>query len=208
VLAATTAHTDAPPHLFRTYSESEDSSLKLVDVARATSASPGLSHAVSLGHPPIEYLDAGSVGYNNPTEIALEESHKIWPERKIDVLLSLGTGSQQIVDVGRGENLTPISQRLVESCEAVHNRLLSSPNPLPYFRFSVDRGLDDIGVRKWSQTGRLTNVTSGYLRAAKICSDLQLCVRAINGGSEPIGTWCLCTRILTYYSWQASEQGR
>lgn len=185
VLAATSDHADAPPCIFRTYSEHP--SFKLVDVARASSSTPGLFSTVSLGHPAIEYLDAGSVGYNNPTEIALEEAHRVWPSQHVKVVLSLGTGSRNIVDVGLGNNLMQISGHLIRSCDAVHNRLVQSLSPLSYFRFSVDKGLEGISAEDGHQTERLAAVTSGYLRLPRQNKDLDLCVRAIDGRADTIG---------------------
>ena len=91
VLAATSAHTDASPHVFRT--DLATLSFRIVDVALATSAMASLFPAVSLSHPPIEFTDAGIVGYNNPSQVALFHAQDIWPNGDT-VVLSIGTGSQ------------------------------------------------------------------------------------------------------------------
>lgn len=57
-------------------------------------------------HPGINYVD-GELGYDNPAEIALEESGKIWPTSKHFYLISIGTGRRravQIVDNSRVSN--------------------------------------------------------------------------------------------------------
>jgi hypothetical protein len=132
----------------------------------------------------MEFLDAGSVGYSNPTEIALAEAREIWPGRKIDVLLSLGTGSQKVVDAGRFSELAQINQRLLENCEAVHDRVFRTLHTRSYFRFSVDRGLEGVGVEEWIETPRLAGITSGYLRTARPSHDLCACVEAIESRTE------------------------
>src|SRR5882724_6534973 len=107
--------------------------------------------AVSLGHPPIEFMDASIAGYNNPTKVALFQAHSIWPIRDT-IILSLGTGTQKIVDTMGGnlwQQLAQLSQKLIESCEHVHDNLIRSQHLLSYFHFSVDHGLEEVGVEEW-----------------------------------------------------------
>jgi len=179
VLAAASANVDAPPYIFKTYSAVQ--SFKLVDVARATSATAGIFPPVSLGRPPIEFLDAGSFGYNNPTQVALLEAREICPSGYVELAVSLGTGKQKIVDADRWGELEQTSQCLAESCEPVHNYISRMPGPLAYFRFSVDRGLDTIGMDEWTEDGcrKLAGVTSGYLQNTEPNRGLRDCVQAI-----------------------------
>jgi hypothetical protein len=181
VLAATSANLDAPPYIFRSYHSYPQ--FTLVDAVRATSATTGLFPSVSLSHPPIKFIDAGAVGYNNPTEIALSEARDIWPTQPVDLVLSIGTGTQRIVEAGRG-GLVKLTQRLIESCEFVHDRVCRRFGPTSYFRFSVDRGLENIGVEEWNEAGdqgRLAGVTSAYLRKAEASRQLTSCAQVLAG---------------------------
>ena len=192
VLAATSAYTDSPPHIFRT--DLATPSYRIIDVALATSAMTGLFPPVSLRQPPVEFIDAGIAGYNNPSEAALSQAHNIWPNRDT-VVLSVGTGSQRVVDAtGRNHwrKLADVSQRLMESCELAHDHLIRSQPLLSYFRFSVDRGLDEIGVKEWKEVGdhgRLAGITSAYLRKAEPAHLLDLCVQVVNSGHDTLGEW-------------------
>jgi len=191
VLAATSAHADAPPHVFR--NDVATPSFRITDVALATSATAGLFPAISLSQPPIEFIDPGLAGYNNPTEVALSQAHKIWPHRDT-IVLSIGTGTQRIVDAAvrnRWGKLADLSQRLTESCKAPHDRLIHSQDLLSYFRFSVDHGLDEVGMKEWKEAAgrRLTGITSAYLRKAELARHLNLCVQVVHGDGDPHGEW-------------------
>jgi len=194
VLAATSAYADSSPYVFRT--DLATPSFRIIDAALATSAMAGLLPAVSLGRPPIEFIDAGITGYNNPAEVALFQAHGIWPTRDT-IILSLGTGTQKIVDTTGGNHwrqLAQLSQKLIESCEHVHDNLIRSQHPLSYFRFSVDRGLEEVGVEEWKEAGdngRLAGITSAYLRKAEIDRHLNYCVQVVNSGGHAPGEWNL-----------------
>jgi hypothetical protein len=201
VLAATSASLDAPPYIFRTYDP--HSTFTLIEVARATSATTGLFPPVSLGHPAIKFIDAGVAGYNNPTETALSEAHHILPAQVAKLVLSIGTGTQRIVDAGRnGLGLVELSQQLIDSCESVHDRVCRHLGP-KYFRFSVDRGLEDMGSQPWNHTsglGYLADITSAYLRKAECNRDVTSCAQMITGVTGDLGCTlqvCVLTTILT-----------
>lgn len=185
VLAATSDYIDAPPYIFRSYPMAQPA--RVVDVARATSATAGIFPSISSGNPPITCIDAGSAGFNNPTEVAANEAQKIWHHRELDVMLSLGTGKQPIISLGKGSSwkeIANLSKQLIESCEAVHERASNTYPPQRYFRFSVDRGLDTIGIMEWSAAGKpstLAGITNAYLRQAKPSLDLAHCVEALCG---------------------------
>ena len=51
---------------------------------------------IKFGYPPlaIDYVDGG-LGYNNPSELALREAAKYWPDSKHFCLVSIGTGHQK-----------------------------------------------------------------------------------------------------------------
>ncbi|KAF3233100.1 hypothetical protein TWF128_003262 [Orbilia oligospora] len=64
----------------------------VVDAALSTSAAPWYFKAHSIADLG-DFMDGG-VWKNNPTEVALSEAEGLWPESKIDLVLSLGTGTQ------------------------------------------------------------------------------------------------------------------
>ncbi|KAF3115298.1 hypothetical protein TWF569_008637 [Orbilia oligospora] len=96
---------DASPRIMTTYAkpsrvqESQGYSqveprnkILVVDAALSTSAAPWYFKAHSIADLG-DFMDGG-VWKNNPTEVALSEAEGLWPESKIDLVLSLGTGTQ------------------------------------------------------------------------------------------------------------------
>ena len=39
-----------------------------------------------------EFRDAGTLGFNNPTDLASRETEKLWPGSRVGVVVSLGAG--------------------------------------------------------------------------------------------------------------------
>ena len=75
VLVSTAASTDSLSHIFQSYFTSEPpSSFTVHEVAHAAVAIPGMSLEVSFGSPPMQFVCAGIVGYNNPAETKLLEA--------------------------------------------------------------------------------------------------------------------------------------
>jgi hypothetical protein len=188
VLASISAHADAPPYVFRSYATNQPASrFAIHEVARATVSTAGLFDAVALGTPPVQFIDAGLVGHNNPAEIALQEAAQIWPRVKFDCLVSLGTGLQKIIRVGgKWTKLIAASERIIQDCERVHDGVFRRccSDDLPYFRFNATRGLDNIDIREWDQAGsrgELAAITEGYIRQVEINVSLDSCVQVMNG---------------------------
>jgi len=90
VLAATSANLDAPLYVFRMHLPHP--SMSIIDAACVTSATAGLSPPVSLSTLEMVFLDAGSFGYNNHTDMALFAVQEVWPGQTVDLTLSIGMG--------------------------------------------------------------------------------------------------------------------
>jgi Leucine-rich repeat (LRR) protein/predicted acylesterase/phospholipase RssA len=88
-----------PPqsYLLRNYSYRHDSqskysgcsSLKMWEAMRCTTAAPAYFDAYTAnGH----RLSDGGISTNNPTGIAIQEARALWPDKRLDVVLSVGVG--------------------------------------------------------------------------------------------------------------------
>jgi len=108
------------------------------DALRMSSAAPTYFSAVKSQNR--IYIDGGMTA-NNPTEIGIFEAHNKWPDKYIDLILSVGTG---IPDEGKGSvNLLSLFSGLVNiatSSNDIHLRVeewlqMTSPEP-QYYRFS------------------------------------------------------------------------
>jgi len=103
VVAKTQANINAPPTVFRTYRghQVRPSQCYIWQAARATSAAPTFFKPISIDRPrpAITYVDGG-MGYNNPSELALNEAKRLWPGCTDIGLVSLGTGRQKANPIG------------------------------------------------------------------------------------------------------------
>ncbi|KAI2611804.1 hypothetical protein GGR54DRAFT_643255 [Hypoxylon sp. NC1633] len=166
VLAITKDDVDAPPILFKTY----DTSTGLRDcaiwqIARATSAATTFFKSIQLGRDNVEFIDAG-FGYNNPCEILINEASQQFPGRPMQIL-SVGTGLGSVVTISntRSSILNALSKMATTSskvAEALEGRYATSDHQ--YYRFNVDRGLEDVTLSDWEKTSKIAAHTDNYLR--------------------------------------------
>jgi hypothetical protein len=200
VLAITPDSADSPAYVFRSYTAGTRPActFTIPEVACATASTAGLFPPVRLGNPPMRFIDAGTAGYSNPAEVGLREAEDLWPGQEIDCLVSLGTGQQKIVSVGRnGAKIAEASKAIVGDCEKVHNQVQGDLHESQYFRFNVARGLDAVDIMEWSEAwiGFLTGVTESYMRWRDVDNKLNTCVSALNG--ENRSEVCYYCGILT-----------
>jgi hypothetical protein len=97
-----------PPYLIRTYpvpvGEVSPSPTghkwSIIDAALATTATPGLFDPHSISSRGIEYTfrDPGLSGFSNPAGLAHEEATRLFPSRRLNVLLSMGYGLPSLID--------------------------------------------------------------------------------------------------------------
>jgi hypothetical protein len=99
LVAIMAADVNGLPTVFRTYSSRGNlraSKCTVWEATRATSATPSLfkEMLIETPVPGISYIDGGFGGFNNPSQLALQEAEGIWPDEKGFCLVSLGTGRQ------------------------------------------------------------------------------------------------------------------
>ena len=105
VVATNVLHADGPPTLFRSYECRGHSPNKCAiwEAGRATSAAQTFFKPIKIEIPPpgATFVD-GEFAHNNPAELALSETQRIWKGTKRFCLISIGTGrlkSVRLVDI-------------------------------------------------------------------------------------------------------------
>ncbi|KAI9666029.1 MAG: hypothetical protein M1821_003964 [Bathelium mastoideum] len=149
----------------------------VVEAVRATSAAPLFFEPIEIQHlnegTHTVFLDGG-LRANNPISEVLIEAQRIWPDRSIECLLSVGTG----VALPQGfkpdknrlhqvlEKLAKIATDADDKARQFHEtqegRSLKSTGK--YFRFSVPQGISKDDMEKFERMPYMEAMTGSYIR--------------------------------------------
>jgi hypothetical protein len=201
--------------LLRTYTapHADPALCTIWEAVRATTATVSFfkSVAVPVGDGDIhaDLVDAGT-GYNNPSQQVLEEARKIWGERQIGCLISVGTGHQTVVDRLVSTPPSPILLRAANAsvaadCEKTHASILKHignpqyplSGPHSYFRFNVDSRIQDadlwkwenlrrdVGIWEWQNVRNMEEHTLRYMIKDEVVKLKSQCVEKLVGRANP-----------------------
>ncbi|KAI1298371.1 acyl transferase/acyl hydrolase/lysophospholipase [Xylaria venustula] len=166
VLAVTKDNVDATPTLFTTYDTSASyRGCAIWQVVRATSAATTFFKSIKVGRDKIEFIDAG-FGHNNPCEVLIDEAQGQFPEHGTLQVLSIGTGLGAVITIKDSRrSILKAPTKMSSTSTMVATRLSDRfGNSDQYYRFNVDRGLQDITLSDWEKTSTISTHTSNYLR--------------------------------------------
>lgn len=167
VFATTKANIDARPTPFETYDTSAPfDGCTIWQVARATSAATTFFESIQVGRDGIEFIDAG-FGYNNPCDELIKAAQQTFPGRRDHLVLSIGTGLGNVVDIKdtRLSIIKALRSMATSSQKVAANLDHRYGDRDQYFRFNVDRGLEDITLSDWEQASTIAAHTRNYLAA-------------------------------------------
>jgi Patatin-like phospholipase len=185
-VVATSTRASGTPVLMRAYNNfpSVEAFPAMVwQAARATTAAPTFFLPILIND--IEYSDGGT-GFNNPTELAIDEAHSIWPNRSIGCLISIGAGLEDAIQLGSdtkglARTLLSVSSAkadfnidvaewcvaLLTSSHSKHLQLKKQAKRLgineTYFRFNVPQGMSRIGLDDWEKLHDMIALTEPYM---------------------------------------------
>ncbi|KAI0164298.1 FabD/lysophospholipase-like protein [Hypoxylon sp. FL1284] len=184
VLAITKENVDAKPTLFRTYDKTSGfRDCTIWQVARATSAASTFFKSIKLGRDMIEFIDAG-FGYNNPCEVLMEEAFKQFPGACQARILSIGTGLGSIVTIRNARiSILRALKSISTTSKKVADRLDEEYGGTGwYYRFNVDRGLEDVTLADWHKNSQISAHTHNYLQDKE--REIMRCAAAFSGALD------------------------
>lgn len=134
----------------------------------ATSAATTFFKSVKMGHSSIDFVDA-ALGFNNPSEVLIQEAHRLFPEKQELCLLSIGTGLGGTVSIqDTRTSILRMLKRIGTESNKVADRLQDKYDGTDqYFRFNVDRGLEDITLADWRMDSNISTHTHNYLKGKR-----------------------------------------
>lgn len=128
----------------------------------------------------------GGLGYNNPVEQVLEEAGRVFPGRKVACVVSIGTGLASVIEFPSSPKTSPIKlihalkNMATESdrtAEKMYGRFQNVKDT--YFRFSVDRGLQDTGLEEWKQLHKVRTYTAEYINQHILSEQIDKVTKAL-----------------------------
>ena len=171
VVAIPGCNVPRPPKLFRTYNNrfqrhSADH-CRIVEAARATTCAPSFFPDIQVDG--IYYSDGG-IGYNNPSQLVLQEARSLWGmSHPVGCLLSIGTGTTDSALIHRMEyapdalGLLRVFGEMALSCERVHQELKQDYFlEGVYWRFNPKLRVE-VELDEWKKMDELKGIAWHYL---------------------------------------------
>lgn len=179
------AHTTSPgmPRLFRTYesAENQDYNCTIWEAACATTASPLFFEPIRIGPKGMqEPFVAGSLGCNNPLDVLFEEALRVFPDRRVACVISLGAGYRGPTS-SLVQDVREVSLNIASDCEATANdaELRFKDVSNVYFRFNATQRLDAVENKEQDQAVVIKSSTESYLLAHEVVQKMVSTVTAL-----------------------------
>ncbi|KAG8715909.1 hypothetical protein FRC08_010039 [Ceratobasidium sp. 394] len=195
VFAMTTCNMNAgTPTIFRSYHTSSNAgpNCAIWQVLRAATAHPELFKSAEIEEQGISqsYVDA-AMGCGNPIEHVLGEARRIYPNRHVSCIVSIGGGHPRTIRIPEASPL----QRIFPTNVIVAMRDIATDNermaqtmairfqgfPDVYFRLNVDQGMQSVQLGDWDRLGEITAHTRAYMQRAETNKLMTRAVKSIQG---------------------------
>ncbi|KAJ7884296.1 FabD/lysophospholipase-like protein [Mycena olivaceomarginata] len=158
------------PMLFRTYNSHETHT--------ATSAAPTFFKRIKIGRG--QHFIDGGLGSNNPSKVVLDEAKKVFPDRQIGCIVSIGTGQGDIISIdkpGCFQRLIPTDvikalQGIATDCEARHEEMLA-------LLTTHRTRMQNIKLSGWEKLSNVEAHTAQYMRRKEVEKKFALLVNVI-----------------------------
>lgn len=209
-----------PPRAFRSYQtpDSHTSDCTLWETLCATTAHPDLFKSVDVndGATKSSFVNAG-FGCSNPLPLILSEVKRVYPDRYVSCIISIGTGHVRTLHIPESspfQRLLP--DKVIEAIKSVatDNEQVAVDmarrfrNVLDvYFRFSMDRGTQGVELDDWEQLEPLEVQTREYLQYLEDSGTIRESAAAIKRKHAVIEVASIDSQLLVRASQQVGCTG-
>jgi predicted acylesterase/phospholipase RssA len=159
------------------------------EACRATSAASTFFDPIAVGRFGEEFVD-GATGANNPVREIWDQAQLIWGpeplEGRVKCLVSIGTGVPSLKPfkddlLNIGQTLVAIATETEKTAEQFRRERSVLDSTGRYYRFNVDRGLEDIGLEEAKKAKEMAAATRGYIQTHAVHKQMQACAGSIAG---------------------------
>ncbi|KAL5591351.1 hypothetical protein FOVSG1_010240 [Fusarium oxysporum f. sp. vasinfectum] len=185
VFVCATSKLDAATYRFRSYTSQKSSlSATICQAARATSAATTFFNPVSIEG--MKFVD-GALGANNPVDQVEEEAMEIWCPSSgnlqplVKCFISIGTGKLPAYNIDdRVDKLIGALAKMATDAEKIAEastkRWRQHFEQGRYFRFNVEHGLQNVGMKEYRKRREIQAATDKYLDSQVQSFWVQRCV--------------------------------
>jgi hypothetical protein len=117
------------------------------------------------------------------------QAHDVWGDRlrgSLKCLVSIGTGVPALKPVrddvlGIWTTLKDLATETEETAQQFHRENPDLDDEGRYYRFNVDRGLEEIGLEESKKTKEIAAATRRYLESQAVFKQMKACANNIAG---------------------------
>lgn len=164
-------------------------SVKIWEACRATSAASSFFDAIAVGRYGEGFVD-GATGANNPVWEVWNQAQLLWGpqplEGKIKCLVSIGTGIPSLRPFRDdafhiGKTLVAIATETEQTAERFRRDKTHLEDSGRYYRFNVDRGLEEVGLEESKKRKEIAAATGRYVGSQSVFKQMRACADNMAG---------------------------
>ncbi|KAG9079281.1 hypothetical protein FS749_008649 [Ceratobasidium sp. UAMH 11750] len=180
------------PTIFRSYHTPINSGLSCTiwEALRATTAHPDMFKSLEIKEHGVSqpFVDA-AMGCGNPIEHVLAEVKRIYPNRRVSCIVSIGVGHPSTIRIPEPspfQRIFPTSVIAAMRDIATDNERMAQTMAIRfqgfsnvYFRLNVDQGMQDVWQSDWDRLGEVKAHTRAYMQRAETDKLMRETVKAV-----------------------------
>ncbi|KAI1745266.1 hypothetical protein F4680DRAFT_401598 [Xylaria scruposa] len=159
-------------------------STKIWEACRATSAATSFFDPITIGVFKEQFVDAAALGVNNPVYSIWSQAQEIWGadrlEESLNCMVSIGTGmpclkpfQDDVLHISK--TLTAIATETEKTAERFRLDKFKLVESGLYYRFSVTKGLETVGLQESAKKADIAAATVRYVQSQEVFQQFKLC---------------------------------
>ncbi|CAE7095330.1 unnamed protein product [Rhizoctonia solani] len=186
------------PVMFRSYSvpTNPGPDCTISNALYATMAHPDLFKGIDIVHSGVsQSFIGGEIGCSNPLVHVLTEVKRLYPDRHVACVLSIGAGHARMIQVPDPSRWYRTRDVVVAKDMAMDSERVAEEVGLRfqgrggvYFRFNVDQGMQNIKGGSWERLGEAMQHTEAYLQKNETNQKLDEATHASTERREAVST--------------------